>query len=363
MINLVDQISSVNFGIWHAAIASSASLYTDFGIESWLLAPDSKENPDLKLFPHLKVNRIKGTSAPFAKEFFSEFDPETTIVVSHGCWQYPTRWGSVAKKMGFTWIYTPHGMLEPWSLGQKRLKKSIYFLLIEKPLAQKANFTRAVGQPEALNLERHFKNVVHIPNGIYEKDILIQQKPSEPIAFLFLARLHKKKGIMPLVQAWQKSNASNNQRHKLLIAGTDDGEHQSLQDFLETEKPANIQFLGPQFGEQKINCLEESHFYILPSQSEGFPTSVVEAMGAGLIPIISEGCNFPEAFRNEVAIKTGTLVHEITLAINKALEIPPKERDLYSEKCRKFASEGYLWKEIAKQQVVLYSGNQQLKDQ
>jgi glycosyltransferase involved in cell wall biosynthesis len=34
----------------------------------------------------------------------------------------------------------------------------------------------------------------------------------------------------------------------------------------------------------------------LPSLSEGFPVSVLESMSYGLIPLISEGCNFNEVF-------------------------------------------------------------------
>jgi len=62
--------------------------------------------------------------------------------------------------------------------------------------------------------------------------------------------------------------------------------------------------------------LNAATYFILPSKSEGFPSSVVEAMAYGVIPIITEGCNFPEAFENKVAIKTAHTVSELVSTLN-----------------------------------------------
>lgn len=354
VVHLVDEFSPVNFGIWHAAVAASQALLDRFAIKSFLVAPANGQEFPKEKFPAVTYLAINNTSSKGAKEFFQNWKNDETVVVSHGVWQYPTRWGHAAAKMGFAWIYTPHGMLEPWSMAQKKFKKSIYYGLIEGPLSRKAHLVRAVGAPESQHLKKMYKNVVHIPNGVYASDFLEKKENSEKVAVLFLARLHFKKGIIPLVKAWMQAQVSKSSSYELLIAGTDDGEKKNLEDLLAQNPGANIRFLGPMFGEQKADLLRSCTFYILPSQSEGFPTSVVEAMAAGLIPIISPGCNFPEAFENQMAIKTGTSEHEIVQSLNEITQLSPEKRQIWAARIQEFARRHYLWDQIGLQLNEIY---------
>lgn len=346
ILHLVDQISPVNFGIWHAAIAMS-SAHKEMGIETWLVAPEGEHSVDKEQFPNLKIYRFGDSPVPEWLAFLKEFQISQTLVVSHGCWQWPTKLGALAKNKGFNWIYTPHGMLEPWSLSQKWLKKKAYFLLIEGRLARKANWVRAVGKPEAQNLKRIFKQVRHIPNGIYEKDLQADAPKLAPAVFLYLARLHHKKNPLLLAKGWISIPLEQKRGSELWIVGTDDGEQLELEKLIRENPSASIRFLGACFGEKKAEILRQSSFYVLPSQSEGFPTSVVEAMASGLIPLISDGCNFPEAFENGHAIRCNPDFAGICDALKKALEIREAERKKRSAQVFAFAREKYLWTTIA----------------
>jgi len=353
VINIVDQLSSVNYGIWHAAIASSEALFKNHGVKSILVAPDSDFKFDGDKFPFIQVERVSNLGKEGAKIFLKQFDPSQTVVASHGAWQFPTRWGKWAKDLGFTWIYTPHGMLEPWSMSQKKIKKWLYFNLIESRLVQNADFIRAVGKPEAENLKRSFKNVKLIPNGVYPSDISPIEKPKKPIQILYLARLHSKKGVVPLLHGWKASALDKNSNYLLTIAGTDDGEEQKVKSFLIENKGINARFIGPQFGEEKTDLLSKSHFYILPSLSEGFPTSVVESMAAGMVPIITKGCNFPEALENGLAIETSQTIEDICQTLNTLLSISEVERIEMAIKAQDFIQQNYVWDKIALLQFEL----------
>ncbi len=354
VINLVDQLSSVNFGIWHAAIASSSFLRKNHSVRSLLVVPKTDYPFDRDTFPQIEPVFLESADSESAAGFFAGFSPENTLVVSHGAWRFPTRWGAEAKKMGFTWVYTPHGMLEPWSMKQKKWKKWLYFHLKEKPLAMKADALRAVGAPEAENLKKQFPRVVHIPNGIYPDDILDAEKPVKPIDFLFLGRLHHKKGVMPLLRAWKKSNLFSNPDFRLLIAGTPDGEEGKAATWKEENSLANVDLIGPAFGEKKKNLLANSRFFVLPSLSEGFPTSVVEAMAAGLMPLISEGCNFPEVFSENLGIRVSQDEADLSEKLNAAGAFTEVQMRDLSEKNRVFVKEKYNWETIADQQIQWY---------
>ena len=346
ILHLVDQISPVNFGIWHAAIAMS-SAHKEMGIETWLIAPEGEHSIDKEQFPYLKIFRFGASPVPEWLAFLKEFQISQTLIVSHGCWQWPTKLGALAKTQGFNWIYTPHGMLEPWSMNQKWLKKKAYFLLIEGRLARKANWVRAVGKPEAQNLQRLFKRIRHIPNGIYEKDLQPYSLKREPPVFLYLARLHHKKNPVLLAKVWASIPREQKKGAELWIVGTDDGEQNRIEKLIEENPKAGIQFLGSCFGEKKAEILRQSSFYILPSQSEGFPTSVVEAMGSGLVPLISDGCNFPEAFESQQAIRCSPDEEGIREALSKALKMEPTERQNRSAQVFSFVKNGYLWSTLA----------------
>src|SRR6266496_385313 len=52
------------------------------------------------------------------------------VVHIHGIWDEVQHQAAVtARQLGKPYIFTPHGMLTPWSLNQKWLKKKIYLML------------------------------------------------------------------------------------------------------------------------------------------------------------------------------------------------------------------------------------------
>ena len=159
---------------------------------------------------------------------------------------------------------------------------------------------------------------------------------------------------MPLVKAWASSSLVQSSGAKLRSAGTDDGEKEKLQAFLNEMPGKNIEFLGPVFGKEKEKLLTDSHFYILPSLSEGFPTSVVEAAGAGLIPLISEGCNFPEILDCKAAIDSGKTEASIKEAIESAIRLPDSEKTAMRSRGRSLIEKEFLWDLIADSQADIY---------
>ncbi len=354
IINIIDNISQVNFGIWNAAIATAKHLKEDYNVVSELWFPEIEDAPELE---NITMVPLKDISKEGLLKLVDKkgLKPSNTIIVTHGCWQYATKWGSELKNKGFHWIYTPHGMLEPWSIQQKKWKKKVYFKLVEYPLSKKSDTIRAVGSPELKNLKNTYKNTVLIPNGI-EENITTVKEWKKPVQFLFMARLHHKKGILPLIQAWIASSLNNNPNFNLNIAGPDDGEKDAMLSLIQKNNTQNIKYVGARYGSEKEQLLKQSHFYILPSHSEGFPTSVLEAMQYGLIPIITEGCNFPEVFENKKAIQITTETDSILQGLEKASKIDAATYQKMSQEANKYINQNYTLKKIAKQQYELYKG-------
>lgn len=299
IIHIVSAISSTNFGIWNAAIFGSIYLKKTYNVDSelWICSRTKSDTliPEIPFY-FFKPNEL---SINGIRKWILNFPKDDILFVTHGAWLKPSIIGFLAKKAGYKWIYLSHGMLEPWAMKNDWLKKKIYFGLVERPMSKNADVIRAVSRPEENNLRRFYKNKITLVfNGVRLEQQNLAIKPINPIVYLFLARLHFKKGILPLVKAWKKV-MDNNSFSKLIIVGPDEGELKKIAPYIDK----NIEYLGPLFGEDKKRILEIAHYYLLPSFSEGFPSSVVEAMSFGAIPVISDGCNFPEVFEEKLGYK------------------------------------------------------------
>jgi len=246
-------------------------------------------------------------------------------------------------------------LTECWNPGvcsKKDSKKKVYFRLIEKQLAKTSDYIRAVGSPEYKNLKKSFLNTQLIPNGVESINTQDKDWSAKKKSYLFMARLHHKKGVLPLIKAWKKSSLQNNDHYELLIAGPDDGELNQLKS--EINNCSNIRYLGAIYGKEKDALLNKSHFYVLASFSEGFPTSVLEGMQYGLIPLISEGCNFPEAFENKLGLELSPNQDDILKTLEMSAKIEPDAAKEMGEKAQSFVIENYSLERIAEQQHEVY---------
>lgn len=112
----------------------------------------------------------------------------------------------------------------------------------------------------------------------------IQNKKNLEFNILFLSRIEMYKGIFIVLDAF-KLLQSNYPKINLYVAG-DGSQLVACKEFAKKHKLKNVNFLGNIHGNQLIESFTSSSIYILPSYSEGMPTSVLEAMAFGL-PVIT----------------------------------------------------------------------------
>lgn len=104
--------------------------------------------------------------------------------------------------------------------------------------------------------------------------------PFDKIILLYIARFIPRKNARFLVEAFKKAN---NKKLFLLMMG--DGEElEPCKQILDDEN--SIRYLGTCPG--TLDYLQVSEYYISASLSEGFPTSVLEALSVGAQPILSD---------------------------------------------------------------------------
>lgn len=176
--------------------------------------------------------------------------------------------------------------------------------------------------------EFHHKNVRIIPNLI---DIPIEDhsdRDNNVIQFLFLGKICEKKGIFDLIDIIDENKDTFEGKMKLIIGGN--GETERLEKTIKDKKLNKIiQFIGWVNGEKKIEILNKSHVYILPSYIEALPISILEAMSYHL-PIISTRVGaIPDIVHNN---ENGFLVNPgdkdaLKNAISEMISATPEKRE------------------------------------
>lgn len=352
IVHIIDRYSKVNYGIWHAVTNTASVLKNQFGYTTHLVYP---AQDDLEAVEGISAIELSGLGNLSMDKMLSDhsFTVSNTIFVTHGCWQYPTKWGAELKRRGYVWIYVPHGMLEPNSMGQKYLKKLIYFYAAERRMAQRADSVRAVSQPEMDRLAQHFGSVVHIPNAVSVVPHTNGNKDAATRQFLFMARIHVQKGVIELVQAWKRSKLASLAHTQLVIAGPDDGALIDLQS--EIEGTSNVHYCGAKYGEAKDRLLRESDFFVLPSRAEGFPGSVIEAMSYGIVPIITAECNFPEALAAGCAFAIERKVDRMAEVLEQCMTLDEMNVQRLKTRCRGLIEDNYSLETVSTQFHQLYS--------
>ena len=170
--------------------------------------------------------------------------------------------------------------------------KQRYFRYLDRPSLEKSggvHFTTSAERDEAEWHGIDFEKRGHVvPPPLLDAQLSIKEKEVSPTV-LFLSRLHPKKNIECLLDAWPGVQKVSNAA-RLIIAGDGDPEYvQQLKAYARLRDPNNqIEFVGFVAGEDKARLMAASTVFVLPSFQENFGVAVMEAIGAGLPVVISK---------------------------------------------------------------------------
>jgi glycosyltransferase involved in cell wall biosynthesis len=331
------------------------------------VADPSARPLDSKGVPHVECI-AKGPLAlgyaPGLRDMLSEHQPD--LVHLHGLFTWPSNavrhW---RRDTGRPVVITPHGMLEPWALANSRWKKDIFYRVVEDDNLRRAACLHALCEPEVANFRRlGLRNpIVVLPNGI---DLSAMPPPASRATFercfpavggrpvlLFLGRIHPKKGLLHLLDAWAKVMPPK--EWLLLVAGPDQLGHtsevQARARDLGIER--HVLFTGPLHGDAKWIALSGAQGFILPSFSEGFSMAVLEAMASKLPVLITRQCNL-----DVEALGAGLLAEPDAASVGDQLRsffaLGEDDRRALGERGRRAVEERYTWSTIARRMVDLY---------
>ena len=192
---------------------------------------------------------------------------------------------AVAKLCGARVLYQVHGgLLDEFARGPfaalvragMRLADAVVVL---SRAQQEAFRARLPGQP-----------VDVVPNGIdcapYTRCPRAASDPAAPLRLIYFGRLAPAKGLLETIEALRLAR-SRGTAARLVLAGSGPEEPRLRQYVRDAGLARDVAFVGPAFGSHKAELLAQADVLALASYSEGLPYSLLEAMAAGVVPIVT----------------------------------------------------------------------------
>jgi glycosyltransferase involved in cell wall biosynthesis len=328
--------------------------------------PSGLEELDVAFFPVRYGRRL--AYAPELGRALRTDVGDFTVVHIHSLFLYPQFAAfRAARDAGVPYIVTLHGALDPALRSRHRFAKTLADKAWQRRMLDGAaaiHFTTEAERDLTADLGLRAPGVV-IPNGI---DWASFQRAGDPERWrdrnggasakiiLFLGRLTYKKGLEILIPAVAKLAGADPSVH-LVIAGPDD---EGMRPRLESQAErlglaGRIHFSGLLNDEERLDALSGCDVWVLPSKSENFGTTVIEAMACGAPVIMSPAVNLaPEAGRAGAAKIVERDPAELARALRELLDDDVERARLSA--CGREFSRGFDWAAIAPRLFDFYSG-------
>lgn len=271
-----------------------------------------------------------------------------------------------ARKIKFPYTVRTMGQLSPWALQQSSLKKKVFFRWQEYANLKKANALHSTSLGEEEDI-RAFGLVnipfINLPLGVEKQKInpeagkLLRQKyniDQNDFILLFLSRLHHKKRPELFIDLIKELNKESKVHGIIAGSGTSEYENELKDQVRGLGLSEKITFTGFVEGDNKIELLQGSDLFVLPSYSENFAIAVAESLAGGTPVVITPEVQISEYVKeyNAGVIIPNNLIN-FKEAILDLINNPSKINELQFN-ATKLVDEKFNWVKIAKDLLKEY---------
>ena len=296
--------------------------------------------------------------APRFSNWIKEHRAQYDAVIVHGIWQYNSFgvWRALSGTNTPYFVF-PHGMLDPWfkrTYPLKHMKKLLYWPWGDYRVLRDAAGVLFTSEEERKLARESFslytcKEVV-VNYGTAAPPVDLQDAEHDFCEafpklrgerfFLFLGRLHEKKGCDLLIEAFaavRTSFPADSPMHLVLAGPCADEEYlRHLKHLAAAGKvDDSITFTGMLTGNRKWGAFSAAEAFVLPSHQENFGIAVVEALACGTPVLISNQVNI---WREIEADGAGFVENDdlagTTALLNRWLATSPEVRAAMKESAR-----------------------------
>lgn len=308
-----------------------------------------------KYVPTIEKKGLAAVSSSFFAGLYSTFGGYQ-IVHIHA--EGPAFFSFLPKMFGKRVIVTVHGIdwqREKWKygFGSKFIRQG------EKHAVKYADEIIVLSEGvQKYFMDTYGRETRFIPNGVNRPEIksaeLIHEKYglTKDSYILFLGRLVPEKGIRYLIEAFKQVKTDK----KLVIAGGSSDTDEFTKELQELAKGDDrILFTGFVQGQALEELYSNAYVYTLPSDLEGMPLSLLEAMSYGNCCLVSDIAECAEVVEDKALIFEKSNVRDLKEKLQKACD----EVDMVEGMKRQasdFICSKYNWDEVVERTLELYRG-------
>lgn len=291
---------------------------------------------------------------------------EFELVHIHAIFSYPSTIAMIiARKKGVPYIVRTIGQLDEWSLQQSPRRKKTMLLLAERKNLNCASAIHVTSLNEYNQVCKLGLNVkiLNLRLGIINENYTEQKHSDSHVAssykktrFIFLSRIHPKKQLDMVLRAFELiEKTTKRDAWELFIVGT--GETNYIKELKKLSGELSISdkvhWKGYLEGKEKFDLLKSMDWFVLPSLSENFGISVIEALSVGVPVIISKAVGVSTVVNSN---KAGMICQDnpdgLAEVMIRAMSSSSEE---FSKAALALTTNYFSWSCIAKELASFYS--------
>lgn len=331
-----------------------------------LNVPVRRDGVTVRYFAPAAMRRVfrAPEMSPALRATIATFD----LVHIHQMYHWPAWMAArLARANKVPYVVSPRGMLVRELIERRNyLAKSAWISMFDRPSLEKAWAIHATSELEQAELQRFqfdLPPVTTIPNGVDEplpvpaKDAVaadLAAATAERPYILYLGRLNWKKGLERLIRAFAGTASG-----ALVIAGPDEEQHCRRLAALAQELGVSGRLhIVPRLidSAEKEYLFAHARGFVLPSYSENFGNTVIEAMRRGVPVITTPQVGTADVVRRSGGgIVTGGEPEALSYALARFINHPALARSMGAAG-RSHATAHFGWPDVAERMEKFYAG-------
>jgi glycosyltransferase involved in cell wall biosynthesis len=298
------------------------------------------------------------------------FGGRPDIIHDNGIWlPHNHAVAKASRDLGIARVVTPRGMLEPWPMSQRALKKRAAWFLYQKRDLETADILHCTAKSEAKNIASLGlrPECFVVPNGVDlpsengtrtgDKASADSVSPLESIGrsrrMLFMSRVHPKKGLPMLLEAWASLAIEG---WELVIAGpSEEGHDKDVLDQVNRLGLSRVvQYLGPVYDDEKRALMLSADVFVLPTHSENFGMVVAEALSFEKPVLTTTGAPWEVLLTENCGWWVEPTVPSIRDGLVAAISASDADRRAMGARGRSVVKERFSWEKIGGEMESVY---------
>lgn len=327
----------VTVGLWSAD--GSVMMHPDPAATKGLVRLDGSLKAAISAFGRMDLIHDNGLWLPHNHE----------LAVLAGHWGVPR-------------LVSTRGMLEPWALRHKGLKKKLAWALYQRRDLCWAACLHATSAMEGEHLRGLGLGVPIrvVPNGVDVPAVIRDPVPraSEPAGgrrvALFLGRLYPVKGLPMLIDAWAQVRPEG---WCLRILGPDEAGHRHhlARRILGQELVEWVSLDGAVYGEEKALAYQEADLFVLPSYSENFGMAVGEALAHGVPVLTTTAVPWPGLASRGCGWQVEPTEAGLIAGLRAATALEPGVLAAMGQRGRAWVAAEFAWETQSRRMLEIYA--------